>query len=168
MAQDPEKIMTFQAGMAGLDLAIPVVGHFDFGVLAAGEGDGRDKEKEMERVQLVDVGGGHGACLKQILEKHQQLDAKKCVLQDRPDVVEMARAGGLLPEGVVLMAHDFRTEQPVKGSLIWSLCLSIVSLLFSYIYFGSKSAATASLTQNCIIINRCKSVLHAYDYARLF
>jgi hypothetical protein len=68
----------------------------------------------------VDVGGGHGACLRQILEKHPELDARSCVLQDRPDVVEMARAGGRLPEGVVLMEHDFRTEQPVKGALLFS------------------------------------------------
>jgi hypothetical protein len=123
MAQDPEKIQTFQVGMAGHNAAIPVVGHFDFGLLASkGEGvEGEEKEKrDKERVQLVDVGGGHGACLRQILERHKELDAKRCVLQDRPDVVEMARAGGGLPEGVVLMAHDFRTEQLVKGELLFS------------------------------------------------
>jgi O-methyltransferase domain len=70
---------------------------------------------EKGTVELVDVGGGHGACLKQILIAYPDLDAKKCVLQDRPDVIEMAKASGAMPEGLVLMAHDFRTEQPIKG-----------------------------------------------------
>jgi hypothetical protein len=54
--------------------------------------------------------------LKQILDKHPELDPKKVVLQDRPEMIEMAKAGGLLPEGVVLAGHDFTTKQPVKGS----------------------------------------------------
>ena len=106
MAQDPERIQTFQIGLSGLDIAIPVVGHFDFSRLAA---------TEEGRVKLVDVGGGHGACLKQILDKHPELEAKKCVLQDVPDVIRMAEASGNLPGDLVLIEHDFRAEQPVKG-----------------------------------------------------
>jgi hypothetical protein len=105
MAQDPEKINTFQVAMSGIDVAIPVVGHFDFSRLKDDSG----------RVQLVDVGGGHGAVLKQILDRHPELDVKQCVLQDLPDVIEMAKASGVLP-GVTLMPHDFRAEQPVKGA----------------------------------------------------
>jgi hypothetical protein len=37
------------------------------------------------------------------------------VLQDRDDVIELAKTNGLLKDGVVLMAHDFLTPQPVKG-----------------------------------------------------
>ena len=69
---------------------------------------------EDQTVELVDVGGGTGAPLKHILDKHPELDSKKCVLQDRPEMIEMDKAGGLLPEGVVLSGHDFMTEQPVK------------------------------------------------------
>lgn len=105
MAQDPEKITTFQVAMSGLDIAIPVVGHFDFSVLKNND----------DRVQLVDVGGGHGAVLRQILDKHPELDAKQCVLQDRPDVIEMARVKGSLSD-VTLMPHDFLKTQPVKGA----------------------------------------------------
>lgn len=115
MAQDPDKIQTFQVGMSGLDMAIPVVGHFDFGLLA----EGKD-----ERVELVDVGGGHGAVLKQILEKHPQLDPRRVVLQDREDLIEMATKSGLLSGGVVLMKHDFMTEQPVKGLFLPDLSSS--------------------------------------------
>ena len=109
MAQDPERLQTFQTGLSGLDLAIPVVGHFDFSQLAT---------TEEGRVELVDVGGGHGACLKQILDKHPQLEAKKCILQDMSDVIKMAKSGGTLPPDLVLMEHDFRSEQPVKSSYL--------------------------------------------------
>jgi len=112
MAQDPEKIQTFQVGMSGIDMAIPVIGHFDFNLIRSNKEGG-----EKGTIELVDVGGGHGACLKQILESYPGLDAKKCVLQDRPGVIEMAKASGAFPQGVVLMAHDFRTEQPIKGML---------------------------------------------------
>jgi hypothetical protein len=31
-------------------------------------------------------------------------------------MIEMAKGGGLLPEGVVKQGHDYMTEQPVKGA----------------------------------------------------
>lgn len=89
---------------SGIDIAIPVIGHFDFSLLKSIE-----KDSETGVMELVDVGGGHGVCLKQILDSCPGLDAKKCVLQDRPDVIEMAKARGILPQGLVLMAHDLRT-----------------------------------------------------------
>jgi len=109
MAQDPEKIQTFQVGMSGLDLAIPVVGHFDFNLL---------KNSDEKSIELIDVGGGHGACLKQIISAYPGLEPKKCILQERPDVIEMAKKSEALPEGLVLMEHDFLAEQPVKGTLV--------------------------------------------------
>jgi hypothetical protein len=112
MAQDSEKIQTFQVGMSGLDLAIPVVGHFDFDLL---------KNNEEKSVELIDVGGGHGACLTQILKAYPGLDPRKCILQERPGLTDMARKSGTLPEGLVLMEHDFLTEQPVKGTLVLPL-----------------------------------------------
>lgn len=108
MAQDPEKIQTFQVGMSGLDVANPVVGHFDFNLL-------KSANEDNETVELVDVGGGHGVCLKQILQSYPDLNPKLCVLQERPDVIEMAKSSGELPEGLRLMPHDFMTEQPIKG-----------------------------------------------------
>ena len=86
-----------------------VVGHFDFSQLAT---------TEEGRVELVDIGGGHGACLKQILDKHPQLEAKKCILQDVPDVIKIAKSSGTLPPDLILMEHDFRSEQPVKSAYL--------------------------------------------------
>lgn len=151
MAQDPEKIQTFQVGMSGIDVAIPVVGHFDFSTLAAGK-----EGEENETIQLVDVGGGHGTVLKQILDKHPELDPKKCVLQERPDVIEMAKKSGVLPEGTVFMEHDFRTEQPVTGQSprpnfsLSSFCFTSFTLL---------------LTRDPH--SRSKSIPHAHDPTRL-
>jgi hypothetical protein len=103
MAQNPEKIQTFQVGMSGIDVAIPIIGYFDFSLLES-------SSPEDQTVELVDVGGEHRSPLKQILDKHPELDPKKCVLQDRPEMIEMAKAGGLLPEGVAMSGHDFMTE----------------------------------------------------------
>jgi len=108
MSQDPEKFATFQVAMSGLDAAIPVIGHFDFSVLANSADD--------SRTQLVDVGGGHGAVLRQILAAHPALDPHRCVLQDRPEVIALAQAGNALPAGVTLTAHDFTSAQPVQGA----------------------------------------------------
>lgn len=104
------EIKTCQVGMAGLDARIPVVGHFDFDLLK-GEG---------EEVQLVDVGGGYGIFLKKILDENPGLDRRSvCCRKDQTDVIEMARRSQALLD-VVLMLHDFLTEQPVKGwSFIW-------------------------------------------------
>jgi hypothetical protein len=110
MAQDPEKIQTFQKGMAGIDVAIPVVGHFDFSTLK-----NSPEEENQGIAELVDVGGGHGAVLKKILDAHPEISPKNSVLQDRPDIINLAKASGVLPPAVKLMEHDFTTEQPIKG-----------------------------------------------------
>ena len=73
------------------------------------------------------------------------------MLQDRKDVLEMSEASGLLPKEVVLMEHDFRTEQPVKGL---AQALPISSPLQSY----HHSHLTA-------LFHRGKSLLHAHDNA---
>ncbi|TVY35408.1 O-methyltransferase [Lachnellula subtilissima] len=111
MAQDPEKIQTFQVGMSGLDVAIPVTGHFDFNLLKSTPAD-----VEKGITELVDVGGGVGVCLKQITEAYPALDKTKCVLQERKDVIEMSEANNEIPKDFVKMEHDFRTEQPIKGA----------------------------------------------------
>lgn len=149
MGQDPERLETFQRGMKGLDVMVPCVGHFDFGVLAASE------EEEEEVVELVDVGGGHGAVLKQILDAHPQLNPERIVLQDyREDVVELARAGQRngtgLPRGVRVMVHDVM-GQSVRGT--FHICIQTVKASFWLL---------DSLT-NIVRAVRCKSILHAND-----
>lgn len=68
-----------------------------------------------DRVQLVDVGGGYGDVMKQILGTYPQLDPRKCVLQDIEPVIKLA--DGLRQEGVVTQVTNFHSEQPVKGKI---------------------------------------------------
>jgi hypothetical protein len=105
MAQYPKRLEIFPLGMAGDD-TIPIVGYYDFSKL---------KTSEDNRVELVDVRGGHGHILKETLEAHPDLTPTRMVLQDSPEVIALVEASNLLPDGVVKMAHDFHTEQPVKG-----------------------------------------------------
>lgn len=118
MGQNPERLETFQRGLKGLDVMIPPVGHFDFGVLATGD----NAEGEEEAVELVDVGGGHGAVLKQILDAYPQLNPERVILQDREDVVELAKLGQQngtgLPRGVRCAVHDFMGRQTIIGTFV--------------------------------------------------
>jgi hypothetical protein len=69
--------------------------------------------EEGERV-VVDVGGGLGQLVKDVLRDVEGVRPGQCVLQDRREVIEEARRGEVL-EGVVMMEHDFHGEQLVKG-----------------------------------------------------
>ncbi|KAJ4322376.1 hypothetical protein N0V84_004847 [Fusarium piperis] len=111
MMQHPERFQAFQTGMAGIDVAIPVTGHFDFSSL---KNTAEDEAKGV--VELVDVGGGEGVVLNKILEAHPNLTPKNCVLQERPEVIQLARSKGNLPESVQLVDHDLMEEQPIKGA----------------------------------------------------
>lgn len=110
MMQNPERLKTFQTGMAGIDVAIPPVGHFDFGTLA-----NTPEENAAGVVELVDVGGGEGVVLRKILDAHPALSPGNCMLQERAEMVQLARDHRTLPPEVRLMEHDFMTVQPVKG-----------------------------------------------------
>ncbi|RSL92312.1 hypothetical protein CEP52_013901 [Fusarium oligoseptatum] len=111
MMQHPERFQAFQTGMSGIDVAIPVTGHFDFSSLK-----NTPDEETKGVVELVDVGGGEGVVLNKILEAHPDLTSKNCVLQERPEVIQLARSKGNLPESVQLVEHDFMEEQPIKGA----------------------------------------------------
>lgn len=60
---------------------------------------------------LVDVGGGTGHDVQGVKDAFGSALPAKLVLQDRPEVIDHAQVG----EGIERMAHDFLTEQPVKG-----------------------------------------------------
>ncbi|RCI10559.1 hypothetical protein L249_4323 [Ophiocordyceps polyrhachis-furcata BCC 54312] len=113
MEQNPERMRDFQFAMDTLGEALPVVGTFDFRLL---RNEGLDESRG--RVQLVDVGGGHGTVLGGVLAAYggSSLRPETCVLQDRPGVVELSRRNRALPDAVQRMNHDFFTDQPVKGA----------------------------------------------------
>ena len=114
--QNPERFQTFQTGMAGIDVAIPVTGHFDFSTLK-----NESPDTDNTTIELVDVGGGEGTVLNKILEAHPELSPRNCVLQERPEVIQLAKSKKTLPDDVQLVEHDFMTEQPVRGARAYYL-----------------------------------------------
>ncbi|KAL9090814.1 MAG: hypothetical protein Q9159_001755 [Coniocarpon cinnabarinum] len=67
-------------------------------------------------VAFVDVGGGNGHDIVELLAKHPSL-ASRLVLQDLPDVL----ATSDVPDGVGKVAHDFFTPQPLRNARAYFL-----------------------------------------------
>ncbi|KAK5655126.1 hypothetical protein OQA88_6025 [Cercophora sp. LCS_1] len=75
-----------------------------------------------DRPLVVDVGGSHGATLKHIMEAVPSIPQDRCVLQDRPEVIEEAiQMDDPALRYVRRMPHDFNNEQPVQGALTYLL-----------------------------------------------
>lgn len=91
---------------------MPISGIYDFSWLVSEA----EKDPTSDRPLLVDVGGGKGQALKAIHAEFPKLPLHRCVLQDRPEVIE---AGLALNEpelsAIQRMGSDFLKEQPVKG-----------------------------------------------------
>ena len=107
MAQKPEQLKKFQTVLENMEKRKPLDALYDFSQLAASD----------DQPVLVDVGGGTGKMIKQIMQAHPDLarSPEKFVLQDMEKSIEQARMADILPSGVKMMAHDFFKEQPVKG-----------------------------------------------------
>lgn len=71
-----------------------------------------DAEDSGENVFLVDVGGGTGHDVTGLRTAFGSKIPGRLVLQDRPEIIEHAQVNDRDEK----MAHDFLTEQPVKGS----------------------------------------------------
>ena len=105
MADTPERLHAFQMGLAFADSQIPLIGYYDFGQLLT-EGD---------RPVLVDIGGGSGHSIAQILKAHPELPASRMVLEDLEEPIAIAEDSATLPKEAQKLVHDFWTPQPVKG-----------------------------------------------------
>ena len=75
---------------------------------------------ELETAIVVDVGGSHGEFSIAIAQRFPSIS---CIVQDRPEVI--AQKQGTVPsevaDRVTFMAHDFFTEQVVKGADVYIL-----------------------------------------------
>nr|D7PI17.1 RecName: Full=O-methyltransferase gsfC; AltName: Full=Griseofulvin synthesis protein C [Penicillium aethiopicum]ADI24955.1 GsfC [Penicillium aethiopicum] len=90
----------------------PYTGFFDYSKLVS---------EDRERPVFVDVGGGNGHVIKEILQAFPQIRPEQCVLEDRAETLELARTTGLLPAGVQLLEHDYLTRQPVSNAKAYHL-----------------------------------------------
>lgn len=104
MAQHPERLHAFHAGLAHFSETTHLTGFYDFGKLNV-EGD---------RTILVDVGGGAGHSIMRILGAHPQIPSTKCILQDLKGPIVQSKI--VLPTEVRAMEHDFFKPQPIEGT----------------------------------------------------
>lgn len=72
-----------------------------------------DSSMSDDSVFLVDVGGGRGHDISSFKAMYPNI-AGRCILQDLPSTLKDVKLGS---GDIELMAHDFFTEQPVKGKL---------------------------------------------------
>lgn len=114
MAQFPDRLKAFQLGFMSQEDSVPIMGFYDYSALYDAGNDG-------DRATLVDVGGGQGQSILQILKAFPVLQANRMVLQDLPEPIKQSQESKLLPEGVTAMVHDFWTPQPVKGAKAYLL-----------------------------------------------
>ncbi len=109
----PERLKTIMLAMAAIDEHLPALGAYDLGWVV------REGTRRPDQTLMVDVGGGSGQTLKNILKATEGLDPKRCVLEDLPEVVAAVEARGDEElEGVRLVGMDFFKEQPMKGELM--------------------------------------------------
>jgi hypothetical protein len=108
MAGIPDIMKTFQFSLQAMDEMMPPAGPFydfsQFRALAA----------EPDRIQIVDVGGGYGKVLQDIVQATRVLEPKYCVLQDVDHVIAIADAARDF--GLQTMTIDFHKSQPIKGT----------------------------------------------------
>ncbi|KAJ5165074.1 S-adenosyl-L-methionine-dependent methyltransferase [Penicillium coprophilum] len=90
----------------------PYTGFFDYSKLIP---------EDHERPVFVDVGGGNGHVIKEVLQAFPQIRPEQCVLEDRAETLELARTTGLLPDGVQLLEHDYLTRQPISNAMAYHL-----------------------------------------------
>ncbi|KAF8860220.1 S-adenosyl-L-methionine-dependent methyltransferase [Acephala macrosclerotiorum] len=66
---------------------------------------------------VVDIGGSHGFVCVELAEKYKNM---KFVVQDLPKTVQSApKLEGDIGERIQFQAHDFHTQQPVKGADVY-------------------------------------------------
>jgi tRNA G46 methylase TrmB len=115
MNQSPDRMKAMMQSMNTLEKHLPITGMYDFSWVS------KVANEQPERILFVDVGGGKGQAIKAISKENPELPRERFILQDRPEVI--AEAKSLDAEdlkGAQLMPHDFHTEQPVKGTCLFT------------------------------------------------
>ena len=125
LKEDPKRMKLFNSGMRSLATiggAAKSAGPYPFE-----KEFGREEIKDTD-VAIVDVGGGRGQALEAIKTAFPGMKGRM-LLQDVPNVIEDAKAGGL-PSFIEPMAASFFEPQPVRGKRIGSLLFAVDSPLY--------------------------------------
>lgn len=107
--QNAEFVKMAQKAFASLEKNNPIIGHYDFGSLTTDSG-------ASDRLLLVDVGGGQGQSIRQILAAYPHLDPSKFMLQDLEGPIAFCAQSKILPDTTSKIVHDFFTPQPVAAA----------------------------------------------------
>jgi hypothetical protein len=120
ISQFPDRLANLnQAMLAATSSTIWTVGIFPF------EAELSRLHTDDDTVLLVDIGGGMGQAVRQIKEMCPNIKGRM-ILQDRPQVTSVIT--GEMP-GIEVMAYDFFTPQPIKGTLSILILLPLPLLL---------------------------------------
>ncbi|EUC49324.1 hypothetical protein COCMIDRAFT_33377 [Bipolaris oryzae ATCC 44560] len=109
-------LATKMNGAMAIDGDIPITGVYDFSWVSAYAAGNADREL------IVDVAGGKGQALKEILEESPAIPAARCVLQDQPHVIAEAveeHKDSAILGPVKKIGHSIFGEQPIKGALVY-------------------------------------------------
>jgi len=112
LSEMPERTEGIHTLASNVQHLRPYTGFFDYSKLAS---------EDRERPVFVDVGGGNGHVIKEVLSAFPQIHPEQCVLEDRAETLELARTTGLLPAGVKLLQHDYLTRQPIANAKAYHL-----------------------------------------------
>lgn len=110
LAQEPDTLAVFGRVLKAAASLKPFVGIYPWERLA---------HSHPERPLFVDIGGGPGHSIAAILAAHPELPASGFVLQELPNVIELAKQS--LPANVQLQSHDFFNPNPAKGAKVYHL-----------------------------------------------
>jgi hypothetical protein len=110
LAQQPDTLALFGRVLKAAASLKPFVGIYPWERLA---------DSDPQRPLFVDIGGGPGHAIAAILAAHPELPPTGFVLQELPNVIELAKKS--LPADVQLQSHDFFTPNPVRGAKVYHL-----------------------------------------------
>lgn len=123
MAQDKERMVNFQITMRSTAKEYPFLGSYDLSWAAEAAFAPGNTDRDI----FVDIGGSDGHAILAVA-KSAGLPLARCVLEDLPAVIEVAKSkGGAWLEEVKLVGMDFRQDQPIKGAEEYS-CLQSSSV----------------------------------------
>ncbi|KAF5485197.1 Methyltransferase fsa4 [Colletotrichum siamense] len=115
LQHDPPRMQRFLRAMGPIEEKMPISGIYDFTWVVD-----YAKANPTDRAVFVDVGAGRGQSIKAIHKENPELPLDRCVLQDRPEVVEAVKQ---LDDADMRLVRkqviDFHKEQPEKGALTY-------------------------------------------------